>query len=134
MTSKWHKPHLNASKGGDNSVKMQSQGKTKITLKEKGKVKTMSRERMVTRTIEALNVEIMGINTTNNVVSNVRYHFVGYNFKNDEQILKVAKAETTGTFIPVRIVSTYKTEKLYGMSEADFIKYAKELPPRTKAE
>lgn len=94
----------------------------------------MSRERMVTRTIEALNVEIMGIDTTNNVVSNASYYFVGYNFKNDDEILKAAKADTIDTFIPVRIVSTYKTEKLYGMTEADFIKYARELPPRIKAE
>ena len=94
----------------------------------------MSRERMITRTIEALNVEIMGIDITNNTVSNASYHFVGYNFKNDDDILKVAKAETSDTFIPVRVVSTFKTEKLYGMSEADFLKYAKELPPRAKYE
>ena len=89
----------------------------------------MARERMITRTIEGINAEIMGIDTTNNTVSNASYHFTGI-FKNDDEILARAKADTVDTFIPVKVISTMKTEKLYGMSEADFMRYAKELPPR----
>lgn len=89
----------------------------------------MARERMITRTIEGINAEIMGIDTVNNMVTNTSYHFTGI-FKNDDEILARAKADTVDSFIPVKVVSTMKTEKLYGMSEADFMKYAKELPPR----
>ena len=89
----------------------------------------MARERMITRTIEGINAEIMGIDTANNMVSNTSYHFTGI-FKNDDEILARAKEESTDNFIPVKVISTMKTEKLYGMSEVDFMKYAKELPPR----
>ena len=89
----------------------------------------MAREKMITRTIEGINVEIMGIDTTNNVVSNASYHFTG-TFKNDDEIIERAKADTIDTFIPVKVISTMKTEKLYGMPESVFMQYAKELPPR----
>ncbi len=88
------------------------------------------KERMITRTIATVNAEIMGIETSTSTVSNVNYKFVGYEFKNDNEIIEAAKKDSIEGFIPVKVVSLTTTEKLYGMSETMFLQYAKELPPR----
>ena len=90
------------------------------------------KERIITRTIEGIDAVIMGIDTTNNTVTNTEFHFTGI-FKNDAEIIERAKADSISTFIPVQVVSKEKTEKLYGLAESVFMQYAKELPPRTQA-
>lgn len=92
----------------------------------------MSREKMITRTIEGVAVEVLGI-TKGTEVGTAKFNFFGA-FKNDNEILnKVKEVVSEEHFIPVKVVSIVKTEKLFGMTESIFIAYAKELPPRTQA-
>ena len=93
----------------------------------------MAREKMITRTIESTNVRIMGIDTASaSVTYNV--YFLNGTFKSDDEIIARVKADN-GTavmngFIPVKVDFKEVVEKLYGMPESEFMKYAKELPPR----
>lgn len=92
----------------------------------------MARERMVTRTVELTIAEVMTLDTTNAKVEVIAYE-VGGGLTDEKAILKaVKKLHETDTFKCVAVQSVTFREILYGMSEADFIMYAKVLPPRTK--
>ena len=125
-----------AEKGGDKSVKTQSQGKINSSTK-KGKVLKMARERMITRTIAGIQVNVMGIDTASNTVAFQEYDLSG-TFKSDAEIIEAIKAQKGNAvmngFIPVQVQSKEETETLYGMPESLFMEYAKVLPPRTKAD
>lgn len=84
---------------------------------------------MVTRTIDTTIVQVMGLNTSTKEVINTDIEVSGS--VKDERLLKMmndlyAPADTVFVQASVKEVIS----KLYGMSEADFIKHAKILPPR----
>ena len=55
-------------------------------------------------------------------------------FKDNVALLNaIKKLHETDTFKCVAVTKTEMTERLYGMLEADFIKMAKVLPPRTQS-
>lgn len=90
----------------------------------------MARERMITRTIKETNVSVMCVDVTIGEVFTYDYVLTG-EFQKNEDIMKALKKEhETADFKLVNIQSVETVEKLYGMAEADFIKLAKELPPR----
>ena len=92
----------------------------------------MARERMVTRTVELTIAEVMTVDTTTAKVETIAYE-IGGGLTEEKAILKaVKKLHETDTFKCVSVVSVTIKEILYGMSEIDFIKNAKVLPPRTK--
>lgn len=92
----------------------------------------MARMRMVTRTVEVINVEVMAINTETAEVTRPVYTVTGVA---DSAIEKaVRKLYETDTVKIVKILSTSRTECLYGMPEDEFIKLAKVLPPRAVTE
>ena len=97
----------------------------------------MARERMITRTIVGVKVNVMGIDTVSNTVAYQVYDLSG-TFKSDAEIIEVIKAQkgvaVVNGFIPVQVQSKEETETLYGMPESLFMQYAKVLPPRAKAE
>lgn len=90
----------------------------------------MARIPMVTRTIVATKVIVMCLNVQtgepcNNVVT------VPRTYKDDESLLKkVRPLIETETIKAVHIVDKEEIETLYGMTEQEFIQYAKVLPPR----
>lgn len=89
----------------------------------------MARERMVTRTIEETVVTALCMEVSTATVKEETYTLGQQN--DDSAILKTLKKQfETGDFKVVAIKSKTVSEKLYGMSEADFIKYAKVLPAR----
>lgn len=91
----------------------------------------MARERMVTRTVELTVAEVMTLNTATAEVATVTYK-VGGTFKDTNAVLKaVKKLHETDTFKCVAVQSVSTEEVLYGMPEAEFIKLAKVLPPRS---
>ena len=91
----------------------------------------MARERMVTRTVELTIAEVMTLDTTTAEVQIIPYE-IGGGLTDNAAILKaVKKIHETDTFKCVAVQSVSVKEILYGMTEIDFIKHAKVLPPRT---
>lgn len=86
----------------------------------------MARERLVTRTIEVSEVEIMTVNLDTKEVSNV---FVILNSLpkdiTDSQIMAQAKEQMVENLVPVSVISKDTTEVVYGMPEKDFIAFAR---------
>lgn len=84
----------------------------------------MARQRMVTRTIFLSHVTVLCMDTdTENAVRNV-YEITG-KISDEKALLKMIKKMTAETnIIPTRIISVEIEEKLYGMLETDFVKYA----------
>lgn len=90
----------------------------------------MARERMVTRTITSTTYKVMSVNTETCEVSILPYA-TSEEFVDDEKALKfLRKKHETDTLKLVKIESIETTEQLYGMTEVEFMQYAKLLPPR----
>lgn len=91
----------------------------------------MARERMVTRTVELTIAEVMTLDTITAEVRVIAYE-IGGGLTDNAAILKaIKKIHETDTFKCVAVQSVSVKEILYGMTETDFIKHAKVLPPRT---
>lgn len=90
----------------------------------------MARERMVTRTVELTIAEVMTLDTTTAEVRVIAYEIGGGLTDNNAILKAVKKLHETDTFKCVAVQSVSVKEILYGMSEVDFIKHAKVLPPR----
>lgn len=92
----------------------------------------MARKPMVTRSFEVTNVNVMMCNTITAEVHNKEFE-VPRTYKDNEKLLKVVKemVETDSDKV-VTIVDKSVATKLYGMSEADFLKNAIELDPETR--
>ena len=94
----------------------------------------MARERMVTRTVLVTTVEVMCLDITTAKAETVSYEISG-SYPDFNSALKVLKKQyETDTFKVVAVQKTTENEILYGMSEIDFIKSAKVLPPRGNKE
>lgn len=91
----------------------------------------MARERMVTRTISFTEVTVISMNIETVTPTREVIRVAGV-FDNEKTLLKkLKKRYETDLYKIVAITDTVVVEKLYGMSEEDFIEYAKELPPRS---
>ena len=89
----------------------------------------MARERMITRTVEQTKVRVMALD-----VNTVEVHFIettiGGAYTEESLMKKLKKMYETDDFKLVHIEEQETEEVLLGMTEEDFIKYAKVLPPR----
>ena len=93
----------------------------------------MARQRMVTRTIEVLNVTALCVNVTDTTTYFADLELTGMGNVSDTDILKaLKKAHETDTIKVVAIYNKSVKEELYGMLELDFLKYAKKLDPMTR--
>ena len=92
----------------------------------------MARKPMVTRSFEVTKVNVMMCNTITAEVHNKEFE-VPRTYKDNEKLLKVVKemVETDSDKV-VTIVDKSIATKLFGMSEADFLKNAIELDPETR--
>ena len=90
------------------------------------------RKPMVTRSFEVTRVNVMMCNTITSEVHNKEFE-VPRTYKDNEKLLKVVKSmvETDSDKV-VTIVDKSVATKLYGMSEADFLKNSIELDPETR--
>lgn len=94
----------------------------------------MSRIKMVTRTIESTEITALCMDILNAEPCNKTITLSG-TFKDNKAIEKAARKEIdTEIFKFVSLVNVEKKEALYGMTEQEFLSYAKVLPPRTSAE
>ena len=92
--------------------------------------KIMARVPMVTRTIVAIKVNVMCLDIEKGEPFNETVT-VSRTYKDDNALMKkVRPLLETETVKAVHIVDKEEIETLYGMSEQEFIHYAKVLPPR----
>lgn len=90
----------------------------------------MARIPMVTRTIVATKANVMCLDVQAGEPCN-KDITVPRTYKDDESLMKkVRPLIETDTLKAVHIVSKEEIETLYGMTEQEFIQYAKVLPPR----
>lgn len=92
----------------------------------------MSRERMVTRSINVGVYDVMTANMTTMQVDSVQVEIPSWNTMSDKKLTESIQSALTADQKYVQHTQTATKEVLYGMPEADFIKLAKVLPPRTK--
>ena len=93
----------------------------------------MSRERMITRTVTATVATVIGVEVSTAKAFTEEVVLTGI-FKDNADMLKAIKKSESGDKVYATIVSTRTEETLYGMPGTEFMKYAKVLPPRTKAD
>lgn len=86
-------------------------------------------EKMVTRTIEMSEVTFMTVDTTSATLAN-RTELLSGSHDTESAMKYARKYLETDTVKFVSVVSIQSQETLYGMSEREFMKYAKVLPPR----
>lgn len=94
----------------------------------------MSRERMVTRTVFSTNYNVMVVDMESKSVETITV-----TIPSADTMTYKAREKAIKTMIPegktfVTITGETTSETLYGMTEAEFIRLARVLPPRTKTE
>ena len=89
----------------------------------------MAREKMVTRTVSATIAKVMVVEIKTAKAYTIEFTLTGA-FKDNNDILKTLKKNDNEELVYAAVVSTEVKETLYGMPESEFMKYAKELPPR----
>lgn len=94
----------------------------------------MARERMVTRTVATAEYVCMTVNTTTRQVEDIVVSIPSGMTMTEKARQKAITAVLPETNTFVQVTSESVKEILYGMTEDDFIKYAKVMPPRTKAD
>lgn len=92
----------------------------------------MARERAVTRTINVTKVTCICMDIDKMENSEQSFNLTGEVPTNDKALKEAKKLYETETFKIVAIKNTETIEKLYGMPEVEFLKYAKELDPETR--
>lgn len=93
----------------------------------------MRKEKLITRTIVVSNCEFMCVDVETANVEVITAELTGK--LDNETALKLYKSTVeSDTFKVVACQSIDYTEQLYGMTEKEFIKHAKILPPRKTAE
>lgn len=93
----------------------------------------MAREKMVTRTVAETTVDVMVVNTNTCEVSIVQ-HKLTYQSDEKQALKYVQKHFDSDELKHVSIQGFRNEEVLYGMTEQEFIKHAKVLPPRKQYE
>lgn len=87
------------------------------------------RERMVTRTINAVVANTVVYDVAKNEMKVVEFTLTG-KLNNGDALKALKKAYETDTFKVVNVNSVAVTEQLYGMSEDEFIRYARKIDKR----
>ena len=90
----------------------------------------MGRIAMVTRTINFTEVTALTVDVVAQATATQVFTLSG-TFTENEKLIKALKKEyETDTIKVVSVISTEVNEKLYGMTEQEFMSVAKVLPPR----
>ena len=92
------------------------------------------RERLITRTVITVNYDIMVVDTDSKTVETLTVAIPSGDTLTDKAREKAIRAMLPNGKMFVSITGETTTETLYGMSEQEFIKLARVLPPRTKTE
>ena len=84
------------------------------------------REKMMTRTVTTILVKTLGINAEN--AAEIRE--IEIPEIESKKILPYLMENATEDFTPAKVISCSTIERLYALSESDFLKYAHEIPKR----
>lgn len=90
----------------------------------------MARPQMVTRTFVTTKAKILSVKVSTEKTE-IEEITLPRTYKTNDEILKIAQknyGDNDTRF--VHVIEKEEVETLYGMSEADFLKHAKVLPPR----
>lgn len=95
----------------------------------------MAREKMVTRTIVTTDVSVLCVNIETSEVKTRTFVLSSTEVKDEKKMLSAAQyllneMEEEKTWKAVAVKDCKECETLYGMTEQEFLKYAKVLPPR----
>lgn len=93
----------------------------------------MRKEKMVTRTVSIINVEVLVVDIVSRetLTTNVTYPSSAYL---ENEALKRANAIMPENHKAVAVINHTRSELLYGMPESKFIELATVLPPRKGAD
>lgn len=92
----------------------------------------MARQRMVTRTVVGTECEVQVVSISASEITNINAT-IGGEYEDGDKLLKaVKKTLETDDLKVLKIVTSTKVEKCYGMLESEFIKLAKELDLKTR--
>lgn len=94
----------------------------------------MARERVITRTITTTDYVCLTVNMDTKQVEEITVSIPSANTLTDKAKEKAIKAALPPTNTFVQVMAEREVEQLYGMPEAEFMKYAKLMPNRPKAE
>ena len=90
------------------------------------------RTQMVTRTVIGTEAEVQVVSISATEISTIKVTVNG-TYEDSEKLLKVIKKQTeTDDLKVLKVISTERIEKCYGMTQAEFIKLAKELDLKTR--
>ena len=94
----------------------------------------MAREPMVTRTIKSTKANVLLMNSATKTLEEKEV-IVPRTYEKEDKLVKAITTALHDENLKVcAVLSTEVVETLYGMTEFDFIAYAKVLPPRTGTE
>ena len=91
------------------------------------------KEKLITRTMHETKATVLGINL-NTLQAEQKEFSVAGKFDDDKKLLQIivgTNLDAFKSFQPCIIASKEVTENLYGVTETEFLKIAKKLPPRT---
>lgn len=92
----------------------------------------MARKPMITRTLISTKATVLCLNVETAEPTNETFE-LARTFKDNDKLMKALKEKyESDTTKLVHIVDTAEVEKLYGMSETDFMLNAVELDPNTR--
>ena len=94
----------------------------------------MARERMITRTVNSTVFDCMVVNSTSKQVETITVTISSADTMAEKALDKAIRSNIPAGKLFVQTISSKQVETLYGMTEQEFIKLAKVLPPRTKTE
>ncbi len=90
----------------------------------------MARVRMITRTVVSTVFTVMAVNQSTMAVESVNVTIPSADAMTDVKQAEAVKANMPEGYLFVQITGKQEQETLYGMSEEEFIRLAKVLPPR----
>ena len=85
---------------------------------------------MVTRTIEKTTYTVMTVNLTDNSIIDCKVQLPKLDGMTEKKINETIADRLPDNHKFVMVKSAETVEELYGMTEVDFLKYAKRLPDR----
>lgn len=91
------------------------------------------RVHMITRTIKTTTAKVMVVNTEDGSTV-IKGYELPRTYKDNKAVLRALEDQNTDTQKLVHVVDTTVNERLYGMPESDFMKYAQLIDKDTKDE
>lgn len=91
----------------------------------------MSRPKMVTRTVGITRITAVVLNVDTLESHETTITVTGKYEQGTKELKSLLASKSTETLMYVKAISCDYEEKLYGMTDEEFLVHAKELPPRT---